>query len=129
MRDLNTFYRGEPCLHQLDCDPAGFQWLDCSDTEQSTISFIRQGRSPDEALIAVFNFTPVPRDNYRLGVPWGGYWAETLNSDAQIYGGSGQGNMGGLRATPVSWHGRTHSLNVTLPPLGMVVFKSTKQQS
>ncbi len=129
VRDLNTFYRGEPCLHQLDCDPAGFQWLDCSDTEQSTISFIRQSRSPDEALIAVFNFTPVPRDNYRLGVPWGGYWAETLNSDAQIYGGSGQGNMGGLRATPVSWHGRTHSLNVTLPPLGMVVFKSTKQQS
>jgi 1,4-alpha-glucan branching enzyme len=129
VRDLNTFYRGEPCLHQLDCSPAGFQWLDCSDTEQSTISFVRQSRSPDEAVIAVLNFTPVPRHNYRLGVPWGGYWAESLNSDAQIYGGGGQGNMGGLRATPVSWHGRTHSLNVTLPPLGIVIFRSTRQQT
>jgi 1,4-alpha-glucan branching enzyme len=126
VRDLNTIYRGEPCLHQLDCDPAGFEWVDCNDTDQSAVVFLRRGRNPDEAILVAFNYTPIPRHNYRIGVPWGGFWKEILNSDAPLYGGSGQGNMGGVDAAPVSWHGQQHALNVTLPPLGMVMLKSTR---
>ena len=123
VRDLNTTYRAEPALHQLDCDSAGFEWIDCNDAEQSTISFIRKGRSPEDVVLIVANFTPVPRHNYRVGVPQGGYWKEILNSDATLYGGSGQGNIGGLNAAPISRFGRNHSLNLTLPPLALVAFK------
>jgi 1,4-alpha-glucan branching enzyme len=126
VRDLNTFYRGEPCLHQADSDPAGFAWIDCNDSEQSALTYLRRGASPDEVLLVAANFTPMPRHNYRIGVPWGGYWEEILNSDAPLYGGGGQGNMGGLRAAPISWHGRMHALNVTLPPLGIVVFRGKR---
>jgi 1,4-alpha-glucan branching enzyme len=124
VRDLNTAYRGEPALHQLDCEPAGFEWVDANDSEQSVLSFLRKGRSADESLLVVLNFTPVPRHNYRVGVPRGGLWREVLNSDAPLYGGSGQGNMGGVRAAPLPWHGRSHLLNLTVPPLGMVAFKA-----
>jgi 1,4-alpha-glucan branching enzyme len=123
VRDLNTFYRGQPALYQLDSDPAGFQWVDCNDWDQSVMSLLRKGRSPGDALLFVCNFTPVPRHNYRVGVPEGGHWTEVLNSDAPLYGGSGQGNLGGVEAAPVPWHGRSYLLNVTVPPLGMVVFK------
>jgi 1,4-alpha-glucan branching enzyme len=124
VRDLNTFYRGEPALHQLDCEQAGFEWIDCNDAEQSVISFLRKGRSPNDQLLVVCNFTPVPRYNYRVGAPQRGRWEEVLNSDAPLYGGSGQGNMGGVNAAPVSWHGRSYLLNLTLPPLGMIVLKN-----
>jgi 1,4-alpha-glucan branching enzyme len=127
VRDLNTIYRGEPSLYERDCDGAGFQWIDCNDAEQSTLAFLRQGESAAVTVLAAFNFTPVPRHNYRLGVPWGGEWVEVLNSDAPLYGGSGQGNMGRLRAAPISSHGRPHAINVTLPPLGMVLFKGVKE--
>jgi 1,4-alpha-glucan branching enzyme len=127
VRDLNTAYRGEPCLHALDCDPGGFEWIDCNDSEQSTLAFVRRGKEAGEAIVVALNFTPLPRHNYRIGVPWGGEWKEILNSDAPLYGGSGQGNMGGLRAAPISWHGRAHALNVTLPPLAMVVFKGQQR--
>src|SRR5262249_18468032 len=123
VRDLNTTYRGEPAFHELDCDPAGFEWVDASDWEQSVLSLVRKGRSPDDTLLIVCNFTPVPRHNYQVGVPQGGGWEEILNSDAHLYGGSGQGNLGGVDAAPVSWHGRDYLVNLTLPPLGMVVFK------
>ncbi len=123
VRDLNTLLRGEPSLHQQDFDPAGFQWIDCNDTEQSTLIFMRRARDPKDLLVCAFNFTPVPRHNYRIGVPSSGYWREVLNSDAPLYGGSGQGNMGGVESAPVAAHGHFQSLNVTLPPLGMVVFK------
>jgi 1,4-alpha-glucan branching enzyme len=123
VRDLNTFYRGEPAFHQLDCDPAGFEWVDCNDSEQSVLSLLRKGKSPDDQLLLVCNFTPVPRYNYRVGVPQGGRWEEVLNSDAPLYGGSGQGNMGGVRAAPVPWHGRSYLLNLTLPPLGVIALK------
>src|SRR5262249_25800405 len=123
VRDLNTFYRGEPAMHQLDCDPAGFEWIDCNDSEGSAISLLRKGRAPPDSLVVGGNLTPVPRHNYRVGVPHGGRWDEVLNSDAPLYGGSGQGNMGGTDAAPVSCHGRPYLLNVTVPPLGMVVFK------
>jgi 1,4-alpha-glucan branching enzyme len=123
VRDLNTAYRGEPALHELDADPAGFEWIDCNDAENSILVYVRRARSSDDALVVACNFTPVPRANYRIGVPTAGRWAEVLNSDAALYGGSGQGNLGGVVAAPVRQHGRPQSINVTLPPLGIVVFK------
>jgi 1,4-alpha-glucan branching enzyme len=126
VRDLNTIYRGEPSLHERDCDGSGFRWIDCNDAEQSTLAFLRRGESEAVTLLAAFNFTPVPRHNYRLGVPWDGEWTEVLNSDATLYGGSGQGNMGRLRAAPISSHGHSQAIHVTLPPLGVVVFKGER---
>ncbi len=121
VRDLNTLYRGEPAWHELDGEPGGFAWVDCNDATHSVVSFLRQGRDPDRALLFVLNFTPMPRHNYRIGVPIGGCWEERLNTDAPLYGGSGQGNFGAVDASPVSWHGRPYSLNLALPPLAMLV--------
>jgi 1,4-alpha-glucan branching enzyme len=125
VRDLNTAHRGEPALHELDTNQAGFEWIDCNDAEQSVLVFLRRAHSSSDILIVACNFTPVARRNYRIGVPTAGRWAETLNSDAPLYGGSGQGNLGGVVSAPVRWHGRPQSINVTLPPLGMVVFKGS----
>ncbi len=125
VRDLNTLYRGEPALHVHDFSGDGFEWIDCNDSEESVISFIRKGDAGDPVILAVVNFTPVTRHNYHVGVPSGGYWREVLNSDAELYGGSGQGNLGGVDAAPVGAHGRYHSLTITLPPLGVVVFKQS----
>jgi 1,4-alpha-glucan branching enzyme len=122
--DLNAMLRRQPALHELDCEPAGFEWVDCGDAENSILSFLRKGKRWDESVLVACNFTPVPRWNYRVGVPRGGYWEEVLNSDAPAYGGSGQGNFGGVMAEPTAWHGQGHSLNLTLPPLGMVMFKA-----
>ncbi|RPI51134.1 MAG: 1,4-alpha-glucan branching enzyme, partial [Deltaproteobacteria bacterium] len=122
VRDLNTFLRGERALVEQDFKPAGFAWIDCHDSQQSVLSFLRQGRDTGDVVVCACNFTPVPRHNYRLGVPLGGGWKEAINSDALLYGGSGQGNMGGVPASPVASHGYCHSLNITLPPLGIVVF-------
>ncbi len=123
VRDLNTFLRGTPALHQEDSTPAGFQWVDCNDSEQSVLSYIRRGHDPGECVICVCSFTPVPRHNYDIGVPEEGFWEEILNSDASIYGGSGQGNLGGRQTTPVAAHGFYQSVSVTLPPLGMIVLR------
>jgi 1,4-alpha-glucan branching enzyme len=123
LHDLNTLYRGQPALYELDFDSAGFEWLDCNDAQRSVISFMRHGRQINRDLLIAYNFTPVPRYNYRIGVPCGGAWNELLNSDAVWYGGSGQGNLGRVEATPLPIHGRPFSLNVTLPPLGMIVFE------
>ena len=127
IRDLNTFYRGQPSLFQCDFDASGFEWVDCTDSQRSVVSFLRKGRNPADQTLFVCNFTPAPRYNYRVGVPWGGQWREVLNSDAPLYGGSGQGNEGGVTATPLPIHGRPHSLNLTLPPLGIVVFRPEVQ--
>ncbi len=125
VEDLNKAYREIPALHELDNDPAGFEWIDCCDTENSTVSLMRRSRSrPDEMVVVVLNFTPVPRHNYQVGLPRGGRWHEILNSDAPLYGGSGQGNLGGITAMPVSLHGRRWSAALTLPPLGAVFLKS-----
>ncbi len=121
--DLNRLYRSEPALYECDCDATGFQWIDCHDADHSVVSFVRTGRSTDDMFLVVCNFTPVVRRNYRLGAPHGGWWQEVLNSDAEHYGGSGQGNLGGVDASPVSYHGQFHSLNVTLPPLALTIFK------
>jgi 1,4-alpha-glucan branching enzyme len=123
VRDLNTIYRGEKALHELDCDQAGFEWVDCCDWESSTVSLLRKGKDPNDVVLVVCNFTPVPRQNYRVGVPRGGHWEEILNSDAELYGGSGVGNFGGREAVQVPHHGREYTLTVTLPPLGMVMFR------
>jgi 1,4-alpha-glucan branching enzyme len=124
VRDLNRFYREEPALHELDFDPRGFEWIDCNDSDASTISLMRKGRSSGDIVLAVTNFTPVPRQNYRVGAPRGGFWKEVLNSDAWLYGGSGQGNMGGVEAAPIPIHGRPYLLNLNLPPLSVVFFKN-----
>jgi 1,4-alpha-glucan branching enzyme len=125
VRDLNTTYRAERALHELDCHPDGFAWVDCNDVAQSVVSLLRKSRSPDDLILVVCNFTPTPRHNYRVGVPRSGTWEEILNGDATIYGGSGQGNIGGLKTSPVAWHGHHQSLNLTLPPLAMVALKKT----
>jgi 1,4-alpha-glucan branching enzyme len=125
VRELNRTYRAERALHELDADPAGFEWIDCSDSEQSTISLLRKGKSADELVVGVFNFTPVPRYDYHVGVPRHGFWVELLNSDAQDYAGSGVGNLGGVEAMDVSTHGRPATLHLTLPPLGALFFKWT----
>ena len=123
VQDLNRFYRSEPALYEQDFSPAGFEWIDCSDTEASVIAFLRKGSRPEHLVLIVCNFTPVVRDNYRIGVPQGGYWRECLNSDAAHYGGSGQGNLGGVEAAPLASHGRFHSLSLRLPPLGVLFLK------
>jgi 1,4-alpha-glucan branching enzyme len=125
LRDLNHFYRSEPSLYELDFDRKGFEWIDFHDTQNSVISYLRRGSTTTDTVAVVCNFTPIPRHNYRLGVPHGGFWKEVLNSDAKDYGGSGHGNMGGVEASPASFYGRFDcSLSITLPPLGVVVFKS-----
>jgi 1,4-alpha-glucan branching enzyme len=120
--DLNAIYRAQPALYQVDFEPEGFEWVDCHDADRSVLSFLRQPRAGTPVL-AVCNFTPVPRYNYTLGVDHGGWWRELLNSDAPIYGGSGMGNLGDVEAAPVPAHGRPHSLSLTLPPLAMLLLK------
>jgi len=121
--DLNRLYRAEPALHELDCDPRGFEWIDANDADQSVVTLVRLAADPAESVIVALNFTPIVRRNYRLGAPRGGFWREVLNTDARDYGGSGQGNLGGVEAAPIPLHGRTHSLTLTLPPLGAVFLK------
>jgi len=121
--DLNRILREENALHELDFDPAGFSWIDASDNEQSVVSLLRRGVAPDDVVMAAFNFTPVPRHDYQIGAPVPGHWRELLNSDAPMYGGSGQGNLGGVDSRPVGRHGHLHSLTLTLPPLGAIFLK------
>ena len=123
VRDLNRLVSSEPAMHELDFRGDGFEWLDFRDWEQSVVSFMRKGKDPGQRVLAVLNFTPVPRHGYRLGVPAGGVWKEALNSDATVYGGSGTGNMGMVMTAGSPSHGRPHSLSLTLPPLGMLFLK------
>ena len=116
--DLNRLYRAEPSLHQQDCEPSGFDWMDCSDTEQSVVAFARFARDRGRLTLCVCNFTPVPRHGYRVGVPVRGFYREILNSDGSLYGGSDAGNGGGVSSEPIPWHGHPHSVLLTLPPLG-----------
>ena len=124
---LNRLVRTEPALHELDFDPAGFEWVDAADAAASVLSFLRRprppaARSPGVArdVLVVANLTPVPRQGYSVGVPQAGHWEELANSDAEAYGGSGWGNLGGLDAEPVAMHGRPYSLPLVLPPLSVV---------
>jgi len=120
VRDLNHLYQRTPALHALDFSEDGFAWVDCADADISAITYLRMGASGPPLLVAC-NFTPVPRTNYRIGVPAAGYWRERLNSDASDYGGSGLGNLGGVVAERIAAHGHAQSLRVLLPPLAVVV--------
>ena len=123
MEDLGMFYRSQPAFYQIDFSPEGFEWIEGNDNQNSIISFIRKGRTAEDTLLVVCNFTPVTRHDYQIGVPVSGFWQELLNSDALIYGGSGQGNLGGVEAVLLSRHGRPFSLTITVPPLATVFFK------
>jgi len=124
VEDLNRLYRSEPALHELDCDPAGFEWIDCNDADSSVLSLIRKAKSSSAVMLVLCNFTPVPRYSYRVGTPRGGQWQEILNSDAARYGGSNMGNLGGAETAPIGLHGRPYSLTLTLPPLSVSFFKN-----
>jgi 1,4-alpha-glucan branching enzyme len=121
--DLNALYARERALHELDCDPAGFAWIDCNDSENSTLSFLRRGREADDVLLFACNFTPVPRHAYRIGVPRAGFWSEVLNSDASDYGGSGVGNLGGVHSDGRPCHGHPQSIAIELPPVAVVALR------
>jgi 1,4-alpha-glucan branching enzyme len=123
VRDLNHLYRAERALYEQDFATSGFEWIDCNAWEESVVSFIRKDKSGKEIILVVCNFTPVLRTLYRIGVPAGGWWKEVLNSDAEVYGGTGHGNFGGIDAVPFTAHGRSSSLLLTLPPLSILFFK------
>ena len=123
VRALNGVYAGELALHELDFEAAGFEWIDCSDHESSIIALIRRGRRAEDWVVAILNWTPIVRHGYRIGVPEPGYYPELLNSDAGYYGGTNVGNAGGLSSEPVPKHGRLHSLELTIPPLGGLILK------
>ena len=122
VEDLNRFYRSHGALYAADFSSDGFTWIDCNDAPHSTISLLRRGKSSDGQVLAICNFTPAPRNNYRVGVPVDGTWHEALNSDARHYGGSNQGSQGSAEAAPFPSHGFEWSLNLVLPPLAIVFF-------
>jgi 1,4-alpha-glucan branching enzyme len=123
VQDLNWHYAAEPALHERDFTPDGFSWIDCNDNENSIVSMVRFARDRRDCVVMVFNFTPVPRFGYRIGVPEPGHYAEILNSDSEIYGGSNVGNLGGLQTEPLPSHGFEQSISLTVPPLGCVYLK------
>lgn len=123
VRDLNRLYREEAALHQVDFDSSGFQWIDFGDAEQSMVAFVRRAKDASRFVVCVYNFTPVPRHGYRIGVPVAGSYRELLNSDAAVYGGSNIGNLGEVQAEATPSHGLPFSLSLTLPPLGVLFLK------
>ena len=120
---MNQLYRDHPALWEGDYDLEGFYWIDCSDHEQSVLSFIRADLAKKESLLIILNLTPIPRSGYRIGLPHNGHWDEVLNSDAGLYGGGNVGNYGGVAAEAKQCHSQPYSGVFTLPPLGILVFK------
>jgi 1,4-alpha-glucan branching enzyme len=123
VKDLNQTYQRERSLHEVDFEGSGFSWIDCNDNENSVVSLLRRARNPRDFTVQVANFTPIPREAYRIGVPEGGWYREILNSDAAIYGGSNIGNGGGVHAEPIPEHGFEYSISLIVPPLGFVMLK------
>jgi 1,4-alpha-glucan branching enzyme len=121
--DLNTVYRNEPALHEVDFDWHGFEWLDCNDADASVLSFVRRAKNPENFLVVVVNCTPVLREDYRVGVPEPGYYREIMNTDAEMYGGTNVGNLGGVHAEAIPWNNHAYSINLRLPPLGALYLK------
>ncbi len=128
VQDLNRLYASEPALHSRDCEGDGFEWIDCQDAAGSIVSFLRKSPLPEEMMVIVLNFTPVPRHAYRVGVPRGGRWQEVLNSDGRMYGGTGMGNRGQAVADKVPCQGRPWSLLLDLPPLGALFFRASESE-
>jgi 1,4-alpha-glucan branching enzyme len=123
VRDLNRFYRDEPALFETDFDVGSFFWIDCGDSDSSVLSFSRKNLAGDRKIVVILNLTPVLREGYRVGLPDGGYWREVVNSDSGYYGGSNQGNFGGVNAEPYPCHGQSFSASFTLPPMSVLVFR------
>ena len=123
MRDLNHFYQAQPALYQQDFEPGGFQWVEANDSANSVLSYIRYATDRSDFVVVVANFTPVPRYDYRIGVPANGFYREMLNSDSQIYGGGNIGNQGGRQSTAIAWQNSQYSVDVNVPPLGIVILK------
>jgi 1,4-alpha-glucan branching enzyme len=123
VRDLNTFYRAEPSLYETDFYPEGWRWIDADDSDHSVLTYMRLRKDGSAPVVVACNFTPVPRRGYRVGVPHEGHWHELLNSNAELYGGTDEGNFGGRYTDPIPTHGYDNSLLLDLPPLAMVVFK------
>jgi 1,4-alpha-glucan branching enzyme len=126
VKDLNKLYRSEPALYERDFDWQGFTWIDCNDHERCVLSYLRKGNNEKDVVAVVCNYTPVSRTNYRIGVPFAGFWKELFNSDAKEYAGTGLGNLGGVTAQKEGSHGHPYSLLLTLPPLSVVVLKPEK---
>jgi len=120
---LNDLYRRLPALHERDCEPEGYAWIDCTDADSSVIAYMRRAGNPDDFVVVVCNFTPIVRRGYRIGVPHAGKYREVLNTDSTHYGGSDVGNAGGLRTQNRAAHGMSASLSLTLPPLSVVVLQ------
>ena len=121
VRDLNHFYRSTPALYEKDCNGEGFDWIDCSDSEQSVIAYLRRGQDSSKLVVTICNMTPVVRRDYRIGVPAAGCYSERLNTDADCYGGSDAGNYGEVHSDPISTHGQQNSLKLMLPPLSALI--------
>jgi 1,4-alpha-glucan branching enzyme len=128
VRDLNALYRAQPALHEIDFEPAGFEWIDCSDAAQSVVSFVRYARDPRDLVVCVCNFGAAPRRGYRIGVPEPGMYREILNTDGAAYGGGNAGNGGAVASEPQPWHGRGQSVSLTLPALGAIWLTPTESR-
>jgi 1,4-alpha-glucan branching enzyme len=127
VRDLNRLYQSEPALWEADYDVNGFYWIDCGDTDNSVLSFVRQTRENSRRVVVILNLTPVLRQNYRIGLPHGGFWREAINSDSGFYGGSNNGNYGGVQAEQHQAHHQPFSGVFTLPPLSLIAFRPEGQ--
>ncbi len=127
VKTLNKLYIEQPALHQVDFNWAGFQWIDFHDTDNSAVSFVRRAHDPSDLILAVANFTPVPREGYRIGVPVPGFYRELLNSDSADFGGANIGNEGGRHSEPVPWQDQAQSILLTLPPLALLYFKPDRE--
>jgi 1,4-alpha-glucan branching enzyme len=127
--DINHLYRGHPALWQGDYEPDGFFWVDCSDQEASVLSFVRQTALGRQTLLVILNLTPVVRARYRVGTPQGGFWREIINSDSEVYGGSNQGNWGGVTAEAIAQHNQLFSAEFTLPPLSIIAFRHEAKEA
>ena len=127
VKALNKLYIEQPALYEVDFSWEGFQWIDFHDVDQSVVSFLRRARDPSDFVLMVANFTPVPREGYRLGVPAPGFYRELLNSDAACFGGGNLGNAGGRYSEPTPWQGQQHSVLLTVPPLAVVFLKPDKE--
>jgi 1,4-alpha-glucan branching enzyme len=123
IRELNRLHRTEPALYARDCEPEGFRWIVSDDRDQSIIGWLRMGAANDAPIASITNFTPVPRENYRIGLPHSGFWREILNTDSALFGGANIGNGGGVHAEPIVEHGFTASAVITVPPLATVYFR------
>jgi len=128
IQDLNRIYKNEPALYEVDFSPEGFQWIDANDAANSTFTFIRYAKDRSEFVVVAMNMTPVPRMGLDVGVPQSGYYQELLNSDAEVYGGSNIGNLGGIHTSDTHAHGFQQSIKLSLPPLGLVIMKYQKPE-